>query len=107
MAFLEYLTWIMEDARLHGREAQVRIGGMTASLKVMATRTLELCVREAQQVFGGLGYARGGKGGRVEGISRDVRVLAVGGGSEEIMSELAIREEVKDLKVLAEGRAKL
>lgn len=38
---------------------------------------------------------------RIEAISRDVRVLAVGGGSEEIMSELAIREEAKDLKKYA------
>jgi hypothetical protein len=35
---------------------------------------------------------------RIEAISRDVRVIAVGGGSEEIMSELAIKEEVKDLR---------
>lgn len=56
----------------------VRIGGMTAMLKVVSTRCLEKCVREAQQIMGGLGYARGGKGGRVEAISRDVRVMAVG-----------------------------
>jgi alkylation response protein AidB-like acyl-CoA dehydrogenase len=33
-------------------------------LKVVSTRCLEFCVREAQQVLGGLGYSRGGKGGR-------------------------------------------
>ena len=33
-------------------------------LKVVSTRCLEKCVREAQQIMGGLGYARGGKGGR-------------------------------------------
>lgn len=100
-AFLEQLTWILEDGRQAGDG--VRIGGMTALLKVMSTRCLEMCVREAQQVLGGLGYARGGRGGRIEAISRDVRVLAVGGGSEEIMSELAMREEVKDLKLLAKA----
>tara|TARA_R110002060_G_scaffold40860_1_gene52232 strand:+ start:710 stop:856 length:147 start_codon:yes stop_codon:yes gene_type:complete len=35
-----------------------------AMLKVVSTRCLEKCVREAQQIMGGLGYARGGKGGR-------------------------------------------
>ena len=30
-----------------------------------------------------------------------------GGGSEEIMSELAIREEVKDLKKYASGKSRL
>ncbi|KAH8802696.1 acyl-CoA dehydrogenase/oxidase [Xylogone sp. PMI_703] len=106
-AFLEQLTWLIELGRRTGKMDEVRIGGMTAMLKVASTRCLEKCVREAQQVMGGLGYAKGGKGGRIEAISRDVRVMAVGGGSEEIMSELAIREEVKDLKRYAKNSAKL
>ncbi|KIN07861.1 hypothetical protein OIDMADRAFT_174767 [Oidiodendron maius Zn] len=105
-AFLDQLTWLIELNRKGGRE-NIRIGGMTALLKVVCTRCLEKCVREAQQVMGGLGYAKGGKGGRIEAISRDVRVMAVGGGSEEIMSELSIREEVKDLMKLAEASSKL
>lgn len=58
-AMLEELTWLVENG---GEET--RIGGMTALVKVVATRCLEKCVREGQQVLGGLGYARGGKGGR-------------------------------------------
>lgn len=61
-AFLEELTWLIESSR--GGTEDIRIGGMTALLKVMSTRCLEVCVREAQQIMGGLGYARGGKGGR-------------------------------------------
>ncbi|EPE31947.1 Acyl-CoA dehydrogenase NM [Glarea lozoyensis ATCC 20868] len=104
MAFLEQLTWLIEENR---RGGGVRIGGMTAMLKVVSTRCLEFCVREAQQVMGGVGYSRGGRGGRVEAISRDVRVMAVGGGSEEIMDQLAIREETKDLKKYNAARSKL
>jgi alkylation response protein AidB-like acyl-CoA dehydrogenase len=64
--------------------------------KVQGGRLLELCVREAQQIFGGAGYQRGyGKGCRVEQISRDVRVNVVGGGSEEILIDLAVRMGVK------------
>jgi alkylation response protein AidB-like acyl-CoA dehydrogenase len=60
--------------------------------KVEGGRLLEFCVREAQQIFGGAGYQRGfGKGSRVEQISRDVRVNVVGGGSEEILIDLAVR----------------
>lgn len=62
--FLEQLTWLIELSRKSGSNNAIRIGGMTAMLKVVATRCLEKCVREAQQVMGGLGYARGGKGGR-------------------------------------------
>ena len=65
-AFLEQLTWLIELSRKGkgGEVDEVRIGGMTAMLKIVATRCLEKCVREAQQVMGGLGYAKGGKGGR-------------------------------------------
>jgi alkylation response protein AidB-like acyl-CoA dehydrogenase len=65
-AFLEQLTWLIELSRKNGvKEGDgVRIGGMTAMLKVVSTRCLEKCVREAQQIMGGLGYAKGGKGGR-------------------------------------------
>lgn len=62
-AFLDQLTWLIELNRKSGRE-DIRIGGMTALLKIVCTRCLEKCVREAQQVMGGLGYAKGGKGGR-------------------------------------------
>jgi alkylation response protein AidB-like acyl-CoA dehydrogenase len=83
-AFLEQLTWMVAEENKRrwtgggSAEEELKIGGMTALLKVMSTRCLESCVREAQQVMGGLGYARGGKGGRIEAISRDVRVMAVG-----------------------------
>jgi alkylation response protein AidB-like acyl-CoA dehydrogenase len=65
-AFLEQLTWLIELSRKNGGKDGdgVRIGGMTAMLKVVSTRCLEKCVREAQQVMGGLGYTKGGKGGR-------------------------------------------
>ena len=102
-AFLEQLVWLYEQNRRHPDRA-MNIGGMTALLKVMSTRTLEFCVREAQQVMGGLGYARGdGKGGRIEQISRDVRMFVVGGGSEEIMVELALKQEVEDLRKYAQA----
>lgn len=49
-AFLEQLTWLIELSRKGGGKADVRIGGMTAMLKVVSTRCLEKCVREAQQI---------------------------------------------------------
>ncbi|MFN3370754.1 MAG: acyl-CoA dehydrogenase family protein [Sphingomonadaceae bacterium] len=60
-----------------------------AMLKVQATRTLEAVAREAAQVLGGASYVRGTK---VERIYREVRVNAIGGGSEEIMLDLAGRQ---------------
>ena len=60
-----------------------------AMLKVQATRMLEAVAREAAQVLGGASYMTGSK---VERIYREVRVNAIGGGSEEIMLDLAGRQ---------------
>ena len=60
-----------------------------AMLKVQATETMEYCAREAMQILGGAGFIRGH---RVERIYREVRVMAIGGGSEEIMRDLAARQ---------------
>lgn len=49
--------------------------------------------REAQQIFGGAGYQKGGVGGIIEQMSRDLRMMVVGGGSEEIIADLAVRQE--------------
>ena len=63
--------------------------GDIALLKVHCSQTLEFCAREAMQILGGIGYMRGS---RVERIYREVRVNAIGGGSEEIMRDLASRQ---------------
>ena len=63
--------------------------GDIALLKVQASEVMEFCAREAMQILGGLGYIRGN---RVERIYREVRVNAIGGGSEEIMRDLAARQ---------------
>ena len=68
-----------------GRES----AGDIALLKVQCSQTMEFCAREAMQILGGLGYMRGS---RVERIYREVRVNAIGGGSEEIMRDLAVRQ---------------
>ena len=67
------------------------IAGQIAMLKVAATQTYEYCAREASQIFGGASYLRSGPGELVERLYREVRVNAIGGGSEEIMDDLAMR----------------
>ncbi len=52
-----------------------RIGGMTALLKVQATDVLNYCAREAAQIFGGLAYTKGGQGGKVERVYREVKCV--------------------------------
>jgi alkylation response protein AidB-like acyl-CoA dehydrogenase len=67
------------------------LGPRIALAKVQSTRTMEFCARESAQIFGGNSYLRQGIGALVERIGREVRVLAVGGGSEEVMLDFAIR----------------
>jgi acyl-CoA dehydrogenase len=80
-AYLEMIAWRMA----HGQAPVADI----CLLKVHATLTMEFCAREALQILGGAGYMRGTKSER---IYREVRVNAIGGGSEEIMRDLAARQ---------------
>ncbi len=38
-----------------------------------------------------MGYTRGGQGGKVERIYREVKASAILGGSEEIMTDMGVR----------------
>ncbi|OAG39595.1 hypothetical protein AYO21_06239 [Fonsecaea monophora] len=87
-----WLEQIAYHIKLNGWESD--IASRIALAKIHAGRILELANREAQQVLGGAGYQRGGVGGLVELISRDLRMQVVGGGSEEILSDLALRQEL-------------
>lgn len=58
-------------------------------LKNQATRCMEHCAKEAVQILGGAGFMRGMKSER---IYRETKVMAIGGGTEEIMKELASRQ---------------
>ncbi|KAL2013288.1 hypothetical protein VTN00DRAFT_813 [Thermoascus crustaceus] len=76
-------------------EAMLKLGGAIAGLKAQSTTTFEYCAREASQIFGGLSYSRGGQGGKIERLYRDVRAYAIPGGSEEIMLDLSMRQSLR------------
>ncbi|WP_420135564.1 acyl-CoA dehydrogenase family protein [Rhodopseudomonas sp.] len=80
-AMLELLAWRVQQ----GESPVAEI----CMLKNQATQTMAFCASEAVQIFGGAGYMRGVK---VERIYRDVKVNAIGGGTEEIMKDLASRQ---------------
>jgi acyl-CoA dehydrogenase len=58
-------------------------------LKNHATQTLQFCADQAVQILGGMGYIRGTVSER---IYREVKIMMIGGGSEEIMKELAAKQ---------------
>jgi len=92
-AWLETITYQL--CTMEKMEAMLKLGGATALCKVQCTKVLEYCAREAAQIFGGLSYTRGGQGEKVERISREVRAMAVPGGSEEIMLDLGVKQTAK------------
>lgn len=81
LAWIELLSWRLNQ----GDDPVAEI----AECKVEATLTFEFCAREAAQILGGASYLRGDT---VERLYREVRVQAIGGGSEEIMRDLASRQ---------------
>ncbi len=82
-------------ARADAGEEQM--GGVTSSrwvaevcmLKNHATQTMQFCADQAVQILGGMGFMRGTTSER---IYREVKVMMIGGGAEEIMKELAARQ---------------
>ena len=80
-AMLEMLIWRLEQGENPVAEV--------CMCKNQATQTMAFCASEAVQIFGGAGYMRGPK---VERIYREVKVNAIGGGTEEIMKDLASRQ---------------
>ena len=61
----------------------------TCMAKVVATQALQFCADQAVQILGGMGFMRGTLSER---IYREVKVMMIGGGSEEIMKDLAARQ---------------
>ncbi|KAF9888233.1 hypothetical protein FE257_009228, partial [Aspergillus nanangensis] len=72
-AWLEQLAFHISRSPLGWQNPT--IAGRIALLKVQGGQLLELAAREAQQVFGGAGYQKGGSGATVEQISRDLRMM--------------------------------
>jgi len=61
----------------------------TCMAKVLATQAMQFCADQAVQILGGMGFMRGSKSER---LYREAKVMMIGGGSEEIMKDLAARQ---------------
>jgi len=82
-----------------------KLGSQCALLKVQASKTFDYCAREASQIFGGNSIIKEGRGKHVERMYRAVRAVAIPGGSEEILLDLAIRQvAAKAAKIKADSQ---
>lgn len=80
-AYLNQICWQANEGAMPVAEI--------SKAKFSASTALEFCASQAMQILGGAGYLRGNP---VERMYREVKVQAIGGGSEEIMRDLAVRQ---------------
>lgn len=80
-SLIERICWAINQGQMPVAEI--------SKAKFSATKALEYTASECMQIFGGVSYI---KGNPVERIWREVKVMAIGGGSEEIMRDLAARQ---------------
>ena len=79
------LAWRLREGVGDHKELVAR----TCMAKVLSTQAMQYCADQALQILGGMGYMRGT---RSERIYREVKVMMIGGGSEEIMKDLSARQ---------------
>jgi acyl-CoA dehydrogenase len=85
-AWLDAVTELADEGKL---ESDPDCVAQVCLLKNQATQAMQFCADQAVQVLGGMGYMRGTKSER---IYREVKVMMIGGGAEEIMKDLAARQ---------------
>ena len=76
-------------ARLDAGDRSDALVAELCMLKNHAGQTMQWCADQAVQILGGMGFMRGMKSER---IYRDVKAIMIGGGSEDILKELAAKK---------------
>jgi len=80
-AYLNQVAQLMNDGEMPVAEI--------SKIKFYCSECIESIASEAMQIFGGAGYLRGNA---IERIYREVKVMAIGGGSKEIMKDLTVKQ---------------
>ena len=80
-AYLNQVAHLMNDGEMPVAEI--------SKIKFYCSECIESIASEAMQIFGGAGYLRGNA---IERIYREVKVMAIGGGSKEIMKDLTVKQ---------------
>lgn len=88
--WLEMITHQM--CHMEYREQAKHLAGPLAFLKMMSTKWANEIIDEAVQIFGGRALTKTGMGVFVERAHASKKFEAVGGGSEEIMGDLGVRQ---------------
>ena len=84
-SFIYELAWRLD----HDGAEPAELVARTCMAKILATQAMQFCADQGVQILGGMGYMRGT---RCERIYREVKVMMIGGGSEEVLKDLAARQ---------------
>jgi acyl-CoA dehydrogenase len=85
-AWLDAVTRLADEGKLESDPHSV---AQVCLLKNHSTQAMQFSADQAVQILGGMGFMRGTKSER---IYREVKVMMIGGGAEEIMKDLAARQ---------------
>jgi alkylation response protein AidB-like acyl-CoA dehydrogenase len=91
-AMLESVTYQMN--KMDYAEQQQKLGGPIALLKFQATRVGTIIADESVQMLGGRGITRTGMGLNIERFNKTYKYASILGGSEEVLADLAIRQQL-------------
>jgi alkylation response protein AidB-like acyl-CoA dehydrogenase len=91
--WLENITYQM--THLNYKDQSTYLAGPIALLKYQITRTMNLCMDQSVQIFGGRAISREGMGQVIERFYRSHKFSAILGGSEEIMADLGIKQTMR------------
>jgi alkylation response protein AidB-like acyl-CoA dehydrogenase len=92
-AMLENVTYQMDV--MGYKEQSVMLGGPIALLKYQVTRSGTVLADNATQLLGGRGITKTGMGRSIEAWNRTYKYASILGGSEEVMADLAIRQQLR------------
>ncbi|KDN52180.1 peroxisomal acyl-CoA-dehydrogenase [Tilletiaria anomala UBC 951] len=92
-AWLEVVTYQM--CKMSYKEQSIHLAGQVAFLKAWSTRVSHEVADSSVQIFGGRGITKSGMGKFIEEFNRTYKFDAVLGGSEEVLSDLGVRQALR------------
>ncbi|KAF9266619.1 acyl-CoA dehydrogenase NM domain-like protein [Marasmius fiardii PR-910] len=93
--WLENVTYQM--TKMNNTQQAALLAGQIAFLKMHASRAGQDTARDAVQIFGGRGITRTGMGKYIEHYHRTLLIDAVGGGAEDIIGDLGVRQALRSM----------
>jgi len=93
--WLENITFQM--TRMSAKEEARYLAGQVAFLKMHATRASQETAKDAVQIFGGRGLTQTGMGIYIEHFHRTLLIDAVGGGAEDVLGDLGVRQALRNM----------